>query len=172
MKKTVVFSLFFIVCSLSILTAAGLDSIRGLKFRATDFDGNAVNESIFKKAKVTMVNVWATWCPPCRAELPGIGSLARKYEAKGCQVVAICADVTDEDDEAFEDAADILDDARCDFVTLKLSRSLENTILSKMEAFPTTLFFDNKGNVIGSIVGGRSEADFAKILDGLLKKSK
>ncbi len=149
-----------------------LQSIQGLKFKTTDLDGNEVTQDIFKKAHVTMVNIWATWCPPCRAELPDIGNLERAYREKGCAVVAICSDVTDEDDSALEEAKEIIQDSKCDFVVLKKNASL-NAIYNNITAYPTTLFFDKDGNVIGNIIiGGRSEEDFAKAFDELLAKVK
>ena len=147
---------------------ASLQGIKGLTFKTTDLNGNEVTEAIFKKADVTMVNIWATWCPPCRAELPDIGNLERAYREKGCAVVAICSDVTDEDDSALEEAKEIIKDAECDFVVLKKNASLD-AIYNNIQAYPTTLFFNKDGDVIGSIiVGGRSEEDFAKAIDDLL----
>ncbi|MGP1440644.1 MAG: TlpA family protein disulfide reductase [Treponema sp.] len=151
---------------------ASLQSIQGLTFKTTDLNGNEVTQEIFKKADVTMVNIWATWCPPCKAELPDIGRLEKAYREKGCAVVAICSDVTDEDDSALEDAKEIIKDSECDFVVLRKNASLD-TIYDNIQAYPTTLFFDKNGNVIGNIIiGGRSEEDFGKAFDELLSKVK
>ena len=151
---------------------ASLQNIKGLKFKTTDLEGNEVTQEIFKKADITMVNIWATWCPPCRAELPDIGKLEKVYREKGCAVVAICSDVTDEDDSALEEAKEIIQDAECDFVVLKKNASLD-AIYNNIQAYPTTLFFNKDGDIIGNIIiGGRSEDDFAKAFDELLKTVK
>src|SRR5580704_2991922 len=42
--------------------------------------------------KVVIVNFWATWCPPCRAETPGLIRLARSYETRGLKIVGIAMD--------------------------------------------------------------------------------
>lgn len=151
---------------------ASLQNIKGLTFKTTDLNGNEVTQDIFKKASVTMVNIWATWCPPCRAELPDIGRLEKVYKEKGCAVVAICSDVTDEDNSALDEAIEIIKDSECDFVVLKKNASLD-AIYNNIQAYPTTLFFNSDGDVIGNIIiGGRSEEDFAKAFDELLEKVK
>lgn len=150
---------------------ASLQTIEGLKFKTQDLAGNEVTSDVLKKAKVTMLNIWATWCPPCKAELPDIGELERKYREKGVQVIAICSDVTDEDDSALEEAKEIIKDAKCDFLVLRKNKSLD-TIYSNIQAYPTTLFFDKNGNILGNmvVIGGRSEEQFAKLLDHALSK--
>ncbi len=151
---------------------ASLQEIQGLKFKTQDLAGNEVTSEVLKKADITMVNIWATWCAPCRAELPYIGELERKYRAKGAQVIAICSDVTDEDDSALEEAKEIIEDAKCEFLVLRKNNSLQS-IYAHIQAYPTTLFFDKNGNVVGSIViGGRSEEQFAALLDEALEKVK
>ena len=96
----------------------------------------------------------------------------RKCRAKGAQVIAICSDVTDEDDSALEEAKEIIEDAKCEFLVLRKNNSLQS-IYANIQAYPTTLFFDKNGNVVGSIViGGRSEEQFAALLDEALEKVK
>jgi thiol-disulfide isomerase/thioredoxin len=55
-----------------------LKDINGGEFRLSDYKG-----------KVVLINFWATWCPPCRTEIPELIKLQRKYRKKGLQVVGI-----------------------------------------------------------------------------------
>ena len=146
--------------------------IKNLKFDTVDLAGKRATEQILADNKINMVNIWATWCGPCRAELPDIGNLERAYRDKGVAVIAVCSDVTDEDDSALEEAKEIVADANCEFLVLRNNKSL-NAIYKHIQAYPTTLFFDKDGNAIGNvIIGGRSEDDFAAILDELLAQVK
>lgn len=149
-----------------------LTEIKNLKFKTTDLNGNEVSSDIFAKADVTMVNIWATWCPPCKAELPEIGNLARKYAAKNCAVIGICSDVTDTDDSALDKAKEILADSNCEFLNLKKNASLDK-IYANIQAYPTTMFFDKNGNIVGDIiVGSRTEADFEKAFEAAIASLK
>ena len=49
-------------------------------FKSTDLDGNEVDSSIFKNAQVTVINYWATWCPPCKREMPDFSRLKEHFE--------------------------------------------------------------------------------------------
>lgn len=59
-------------------------------------DASAVNQPISQwRGKLLVVNFWATWCPPCREEMPGFSRLNTKYAAKGVQFVGIAIDHAD-----------------------------------------------------------------------------
>ena len=47
-----------------------------ITFEGTDLEGNTVSQDAFSQSKLTMVNVWATYCNPCLSEMPGLGELA------------------------------------------------------------------------------------------------
>jgi len=148
--------------------SVSLQGIKNLQFDTLDLAGNQVTQEILAKNKVNMINIWATWCPPCKAELPDIGKLEKAYREKGVAVIAVCSDVTDEDDSALQDAKDIIEESECEFLVLRKNKSL-SAIYNHIQAYPTTLFFDKNGNAIGNvIIGGRSEAQFAEALDKLL----
>jgi len=68
-------------------------------FSAKDIEGNKVDNSIFKENKVTLVNVWATWCGPCKMIGPVISELANDYDGK--IVVGKC-NIEDNDDIAID----------------------------------------------------------------------
>ena len=59
--------------------------------RVTDLNGQPFDLSALR-GKVVVVNFWATWCPPCRAEMPALNAVYRQYHDKGVEVIALSAE--------------------------------------------------------------------------------
>jgi peroxiredoxin len=59
-------------------------------FTLNNLAGNAVRLADYK-GQVVIVNAWATWCPPCRAEMPALGEFYRAHQAEGFQLLAVNA---------------------------------------------------------------------------------
>jgi peroxiredoxin len=60
-------------------------------FRLKDLDGNAVSLSEYR-GKVVLLNFWATWCGPCRVEMPAMEALYRSMKSKGLEILAVSVD--------------------------------------------------------------------------------
>ena len=60
-------------------------------FSLTDLSGRTIKSDELK-GKVVLVNFWATWCPPCREEMPGMERLWTRYRDRGLVVVAVSLD--------------------------------------------------------------------------------
>ena len=70
------------------LTAAPVVGHPAPGFTLTDLDGNAVRLSDFR-GKVVFLNFWATWCPPCRAEMPEMEELHQEYQDKDVVIIGV-----------------------------------------------------------------------------------
>lgn len=93
-----------VVGLVAVLLAAGRTLLHnelspvGVGIQAPDFDAKTLDEKPRDKTlddyrgQVLMINLWATWCLPCRVEMPSIESLHQDYSAKGLRVVAISVD--------------------------------------------------------------------------------
>jgi thiol-disulfide isomerase/thioredoxin len=143
-------------------------------FTSVDLENQPVDEKIFSSAKVTMVNIWATFCSPCLSELPSLGSLAKEYEGKGFQIIGIPVDVTDEvgnvSDSLLTIAKSIVEQKGATYRHILPSKSLYRVKLDEVYSVPETIFVDSKGNQLGeSIIGSRSKEDWKKIIEKYLK---
>ena len=79
MKKTICL-LIILVMALSFGTASAEDSWNpDVEFTTVDTEGNEWTDRAFADAKLTMVNFWAYWCPPCVGELPDLQKLSETY---------------------------------------------------------------------------------------------
>ena len=142
------------------VTAAGTGE--QFVFETTDLDGKAVSSAeLFAGHKVTMINIWATWCDPCKRELPELEKLAGELAGKGCQIIGICEDTAYEDTAAAE-AKEILAKAGVTYPNIAATEE----ILEMMPrlAMPTTYFVDSSGHVLTTPVKG---ADFEKYREKL-----
>lgn len=150
--------------------AETLGSLNINEFRSLDLEGKEVKlGDIFKENKVTMVNVWATFCPPCREELPDIAKLGKEMKEKGVAVLGIVGDTEEGTDENLEEAKKLLRDAEAEYVNLVGSEDM-NTIIEYIAGYPTTFFVNSEGKIIGAaFVGGQSEETFKKAIEALLK---
>ena len=132
-----------------------------LSFKTTDLEGNAVDSAeLFSKAKVTVVNCWATWCSPCRAELPELGKMAAELEAQGCQLVGLCTDAMD--DEVAATAGQLLLDADASYLNLRGTEEIEEDI--SLMAWPTTYFVDSEGRLLTAPFEGASPDTYRAML--------
>ena len=68
------------------------------EFETVTLTGEPVTQEIFGEAKLTMVNIWATYCSPCIQEMPELAELAREYEDRGVQIVGLLSDVSEPED--------------------------------------------------------------------------
>ncbi len=120
-------------------------------FTAKTLEGETVTEEIFGQHDLTMVNVWASWCPPCRGELPELAVLYGKLPGN----VGFLS-VTVDDPGDLPDARALLEENGCPFPCLdgQGSAGLMAGFLNQVMAIPTTIFFDRSGNQVGQWIVG------------------
>ena len=137
-------------------------------FNAKTITGQAVSNDIFAAKKITVVNIWGTFCPPCIAEMPELGDMARTMPADA-QIIGIVCDTTADTTDRIQKAQDITGKADADFVNIvpdeNLLRFLEN-----VDAVPTTIFVNSKGEVVGKAIIGADVKGYKDELAKLLKE--
>lgn len=130
----------------------------------TDFDGNEVDKNLFEGHRLTMVNIWATFCNPCLSEMPELGELAAEYakEEGGVQIIGICTDITDlsgnTTQEAVDGAKQIVEMTGAAYPHLIPNDEFMAFLMQEVPGVPTTFFVDENGEVIGDeVVGAKSK---------------
>lgn len=140
-------------------------------FEAQDMEGNTVSSDIFTESKLTMVNVWATYCNPCLSEMPELGELAGEYDPGEFRLIGIISDVVEgAAQEELDNAAELIEQTGADYSHLLLNQSLYNGMLSNVTAVPTTFFVDENGIILGRVVGARNKSAWKEIIDELLEE--
>ena len=140
-------------------------------FEAQDMEGNPVSSEIFSEAKLTMVNVWATYCNPCLREMPGLGELAGEYASDEFQIVGVISDVLEGSDQRTLDyAADLVEQTSADYTHLLLNESLYDALLTDVSAVPTTFFIDEDGVILDTVVGSMEKSAWEEKINELLEK--
>ena len=138
-----------------------------------DSNGNDVTQDIFSGHKLTMVNIWATYCGPCLNEMPELGELNKEYKDKGFQVVGMPIDVLNQDGSISQEQVDLVNEIAektgADYTHILPSQDLIDAKLKNVTAVPETVFVDENGNQVGeSYMGARSKEKWQEIIDGLL----
>lgn len=138
-------------------------------FEGKDIRGNEVTSDIFSESKLTMVNVWATYCSPCLSEMPELAELAEEYDEGEFQLVGIISDVEEEADQEMIDLAETaIEKTEADYLHLLVNESLYKALLTDVTAVPTTFFLDEHGMILDTLVGARDKAGWEEIVNGLL----
>ncbi len=155
----------------SALPAEEKISAAQIDFEAQDMDGNTVTSAVFQEAKLTMVNVWATYCNPCLNEMPELGELAGEYDSDEFQIIGIISDVMeDADQETIELAKSLIEQTGASYTHCLLSESLYYALLTDVAAVPTTFFIDENGEVIDTVVGAMDKSAWEERINALLEE--
>lgn len=135
---------------------ASYNAASGISFSTLDYNGNKVDESIFKNAKITLVNLWGTFCSPCIEEMPDLQKL--NDDLDDVQVITIVEDVrTMTDTECVEEAHDIMSTQGVTLTVLLGSQELDDAF--SCTATPTSYLVDENGNIIGRPRVGAGDYD-------------
>lgn len=124
----------------------------------TDSKGNKLSLGDLK-GKVVFINFWATWCPPCIAEMPSINNLYKRYKDKS-KIMFIMVDV----DANFQKSKSFMDKNNYDLPLYIPASQIPSNFLSG--AIPTTVILDKSGKMVGRIEGSR-EYDSQEVYDAL-----
>lgn len=112
-----------------------------------DGDGNPVELADYQ-GKVVLVNVWATWCPPCRAEMPALDSLAGAMEGPDLEVIAVSTDRG-----GVDRVVAFFEDIGIENLEIALDRSGDFKREAGVMGLPVTLILDREGREIARMMG-------------------
>jgi len=130
-------------------------------FTLTDLDGKTITLADFE-GKVIFVNFWATWCPPCRQEIPGFVEVYEKYKDKGFVIVGVA--VSDKENK-------VIDYVKENDMTYPCAMGT-NQIVQDYEpgnAIPATIVIDREGKIHHKHVGYMDKSQVEKIFKDLSK---
>ena len=130
-------------------------------FSGQDYDGNSVDESLFSKNAVTVINFWFTGCKPCVAELSKLNELNDAIKSMGGEVVGINTETFDGNKTAIKEAKTLLKSQGAKYRNLSIDSSSDaGKYASDIMAFPTTILVDRNGNIVGDpMLGGIDNKD-------------
>lgn len=142
-----------------------------LSFEANTIEGEAFTSEKFAQSKLTMLNVWATYCNPCLAEMPDLAEMADSYDSSNLQIVGIISDITEDTQDGITTAEELIAETGAgNYPHLLLNDSLYNNLVGGISSVPTTFFVNQKGEVLGYVVGANSKETWEEIIDGLLEE--
>ena len=136
-----------------------------IRFETKDIDGRPVkSEDLFSAHDVTMVNIWATWCGPCKNELEELGNIHRRLEKKNAAVIGICDDAG----EKTEECRALIAEKNLSYLNILPYEGMTDDLA--VEAFPTSFFVDSTGKIMTyPVIGVPADvSDYEKTIDSLL----
>lgn len=150
-------------------SAAEEEPLYVLTFEATTTEGETVTSDCFADSKLTMINVWGTYCNPCLKEMPDLGEIAASYDKADFQLMGIICDVPEGSEQAnIDNAKDLIEKTGADYPHLLLSESLYTNLVGGTDAVPTTFFVNSKGEVLGYVVGANAKDTWVELIEQLL----
>lgn len=134
-----------------------------------------ITEAYFAEADLTLVNYWATWCPPCRKELPDLAKLSELSEGR-VQVLGVLLDsIVDAEltrDEGVIEAAHALLDASGATFPVVVPDMWLLQIGSIVTAVPTTFIVDREGNLVTATEGAMDAEGWMALVETVLADAK
>ena len=137
-----------------------------IRFDSADLDGNPVSSAdLFKDNRITMVNLWGTWCDNCLAEMGELAELHTRLRGKGCGIVGV-----EYEHKPIEEVADvarqILADKGIGYPNVLIPE--DDPIFGQVSNYPTSFFVDSEGTILTMPVIGAYIAEYEPTIDGLL----
>ncbi|MBI1356495.1 MAG: redoxin domain-containing protein [Acidobacteria bacterium] len=124
-------------------------------------DGKQVKLSDYK-GQVVLLNFWATWCGPCKIEMPWFIEFQRKYKDQGFTVLAVSLD-----EEGWEVVRPYAENLKPNFPLLLGNDQIDERF-DGIVALPTTLIIDKEGRIVSRHTGLISKSDYESEIEGLL----
>ena len=137
------------------------------EFTAKTVSGEDISSDLFKDSKLTVVNVWGSWCGPCVQEIPELQKLYESMKDKDVNVIGLAQDAGTDLDAVKE----IIDKNKVTYQNIVPEGATEDFVMSIM-AFPTTFFVDSDRNIVGVVQGNRNLEAFTAAVEGVLEKLK
>ena len=129
-----------------------LDTVKGEKWSLHEQRGNIV-----------LLNFWATWCAPCREEIPALVSLSEKYKLRNLKIVGVNVDSED-----LKLVNKFIKDVKMDYTVLL---TIPGSLLSQQKAVPMSLLIDEESRLVKKYVGAVDESLLEKDIENLLNKN-
>lgn len=130
------------------------DQIKAPDFTVYDYDGNKVKLSDYIGTPV-VVNFWASWCPPCKAEMPHFNKVSEEYSKD--QLIFLMVDQVDGQRETVEMGKKHVEDNKYTFTVL-FDTDQDAATTYGIRSIPSTLFIDKEGYIQAGVEGRIDEA--------------
>jgi len=155
-------SLLFLACFLFNLHLSAFQS----KEKAPNFslktkDGKTLTLSKLK-GKVVVVNFWATWCGPCRAEIPGFREVYEKYKPKGLEIIGISLD-----ENGWEDVTPFVSRYNVNYPIVVGNQKVADSY-GDLSAIPVSFVIDKRGYIVDRHLGLLSKEQLENMIKDLL----
>ena len=147
------------------------------EFTTQDINGETYTKELFEEYDLTLVNVFATWCSPCVAEMPDLEELHKTAADRGVNVVGVILDVLNEKGEIVQEdlerAQELVEKTGVTYPVLLPDPTYFNGRLIGIDGLPETFFVDKNGNIVGEVYSGsRSYEDWMEIVENELANLK
>jgi thiol-disulfide isomerase/thioredoxin len=132
----------------SAVANADIKNLDGTTFKVAD-----------KKGKVLLLNLWATWCGPCRSEMPELVKMQDEHRANGFEIIGL-----DTDDEDLDSINKFAEKMNLNYTLTWAGTDLQNELLkiSKFDGIPQSFLIDRDGNLRG-VFRGANPSDVKKM---------
>jgi cytochrome c biogenesis protein CcmG/thiol:disulfide interchange protein DsbE len=137
------------------IAALGVAQAKAPNFSLKTAEGQVVELAKFQ-GKAVVVNFWATWCGPCRSEIPGMLEVYGKYREKGVEIIGVSLD-----QGGFKDVTPFVKRFNITYPVVVGNEAVVDAY-GGVNSIPTTFFVDRKGNVVKKHVGYMSKEEFEK----------
>jgi len=153
-----------VACTLAMTSMVGASASMAPTFTLPSRSGDTVSLAQLK-GKVVMLNFWASWCGPCRQEMPLLEQMHKRYSALGFTLVGVNVDANSKDAEEW------LSNTPVSFPVL-FDRESKVSAMYDVKAMPSTVFIDRKGNVRALHKGYKAgdEGEYLNQIRALLKE--
>jgi len=121
------------------------EGIEPVDFTITMLDGTIVNLAQLK-GKVVFLNFWATWCGPCRSEMPSMEAVYQKLKDKGLEIMAVNLG------DSRKEVSEFMNNYKLNF-PVGLDEKKLTGMYYHIQAIPTTYIIDRRGLIIARLVG-------------------